>query len=144
MRASDLLGDQVLVTGPSPLGWATAGTASEEPIFRAPFKLTVTGVWFVAGAALDGTATNFATLSVVNKGLAGAGTTAVASLAIDTPTTDALADGVAKIIPVTATLADREIDAGEILVMKKAVDGTGAVIAVGGVFIVHYHAGQSV
>ncbi len=142
MRASDLLGDQVLVSQPSPTGWATAATVSEEPVFRAPFDLTVTAVYFIPNAALAGTATNFATLSVVNKGLAGAGTTAVASLAIDTPTTDDLADGVPKPITLATATADKEVDAGEVLAIAKTVAGTGAVIAAGGVFVIHYRAGQ--
>lgn len=143
MRASDLLGDQVLVTQPSPTGWATAATVSTEPVFRAPFDLTVTAVHFIPGGAATANATNNATLSLVNKGTDGTGTTAVATRAADTPGTDDQADHVPWDLTVSATVADTEVAAGEVLAIDKAVAGTGLAIAAGGVFVIHYRAGQS-
>lgn len=143
MRSSDLLGDQVLVSQPTPAGWATAATVSVEPTFRAPFDLTVTAVHFIPGGAVTASATNNADLIVKNLGADGTGTTVVANRATDTVTTDDQADGVPWTLDLSATEADLEVDAGGVLAIEKAVAGTGAAIAAGGVFVIHYRAGQA-
>jgi len=59
---------------------STAGNDDDTVLFQAPFACTVTAVQYVAEAAITGAATNNRTVSLVNKGQAGAGTATVASL----------------------------------------------------------------
>ena len=143
MRTSDLLGDQVLVSQPVPTGWATAGTESTEPVFRAPHDLTVTAVYFLPGGDATAHATNFATLSVLNLGTDGAGTTSVAARATDTVTDDDQDDGVPWALTVSTTVADTEVDAGDVLAIDKTVAATGVAVAAGGVFVIHYRGGHA-
>jgi len=111
-----------------PVGFNTAGTADEEPGWRAPIACRVTAVRFIAETAITGDATNYATLSLENKGTAGSGTDEVASFAFDTPTTDDVAALDEKALTLSVTPADLVLAAGDILSIKKAVTGSGMVI----------------
>jgi hypothetical protein len=117
-----------------PLAWATAGTTGEEPALRAPIRLQVTAVRFIAKAAITGHATNYATVSVENKGAAGTGTTEVASFAFDTPTTDDVAAFDEKAITLSGTAANLILVAGDVVSIKKAVAASG--LAVSGIIII--------
>lgn len=64
---------------------ATAqGVTADQTVGEAPFAGTVTSVSFTPEAAITGDTTNSRTLTLVNKGAAGAGTTVVATLAFTT------------------------------------------------------------
>lgn len=68
---------QAVVTYPVP---ATALGADFVGEIRAPFDGAVTSVTYAPVAAITGAATNNRTISVINKGQTGVGTTVVASL----------------------------------------------------------------
>ena len=138
MRARDLFGPQV-VEFKLPVAWGTAATVSEEVSFRAPHPLRINDVRFTPDSAITGNATNFATLRVRNKGLAGTGTTVMATLAFDTPTTDDVAAFDEKAIPVSATSANRNAVEGDVIAVEKTVGGTG--LAIDGVLTVEYVSG---
>lgn len=104
-------------------GNATAGTADEWPLFVAPFNCTVTAVTFTAVAAVTGAATNNFALTCRNRGAAGTGTTAVASLTFGSGT-NATAF-VPKAVTLSATAADLNLTAGDVLTAEKLVNGTG-------------------
>lgn len=144
MRTSDLLGDQVLVTQPSPEGWATAGTESVEPVFRAPHDLTVTAVYFIPGGDVSDDPSHYADLILKNLGDDGTGTTVVANRATDAADgSDDQEDGVPWELDLSATEANLQVDAGEVLAIEKDTTGDGVAIAWGGVFVVHYRAGHA-
>lgn len=58
-----------------------AGSDADQTIGEAPFAGTVTAASFVPEAAMTGHDTESRTLTIVNKGAAGAGSTVVATLA---------------------------------------------------------------
>ena len=127
MHREDLLGlDFVEAQVPGTFG--TAATADEWPIFTAEKRIKVTAVKFSPATAITGNGTNFATLSCENKALDGTGTTEVASLAFDTPTTDDVASHDEKAITLSVTAANLILVAGQVLSLKKAVGGTGMII----------------
>lgn len=110
------------VTVPAP---AAAGTVQDQVICEAPFAGKVTDVSVISEGAVVANGTNYRTLRVVNKGQAGAGSTVVASLALDTPTTDDLAAKDEKAIPLSVTAADLVVAAGDVLIWDETVTGTG-------------------
>lgn len=111
-----------------PVAFATAGTADESPIWRAPIACRVTAVRYLAETAITGTATNYGTLSLQNKGTAGSGTTEIATFAFDTPTTDDVAAFDEKALTLSGTPANLVLAAGDVVSVKKAVAGTGQVL----------------
>lgn len=105
------------------LARAAADATSDEAVMIAPFGGSVSAVTFTPDADLTGADTNSATLGVINKGLAGNGTTSVASKAftngvnaLDFDETD---------ITITATAADRVVVAGDVLAFRRTKVGTG-------------------
>jgi len=58
-----------------------AGSTADQTVAEAPFAATVTGASFTPEAAMTGNDTNTRTLTVVNKGQAGAGTTVIGTIA---------------------------------------------------------------
>jgi hypothetical protein len=111
-----------------PVAWATAATEGEEPAIKAPIRMTVTAVRLVAKGAITGSDSAYATVSVVNRGAAGAGTASVASLAFDTATDDDVAAFTAKALTLGAA-ADLVIAKGDIITIKKAATGEGMAIS---------------
>src|SRR5687768_9274215 len=104
---------------------ATAGTVQDHVIGEAESGGTVTEVTLVPEANVTANATAYRTFRVLNKGPAGAGTTVVASLALDTPTTDDLAAFDEKTVPLSATAADLNLTAGDVLIADETVTGAG-------------------
>ena len=119
-----------------PVAWATAATADEHPVFRAPYACEVKAVRYVPESAITGHATNYATLSLQNKGAAGTGTTEVASFAFDTATTDDVAAMDEKAITLSGTAANLDLATGDVVSIKKAVAGTG--LALDGILIIEF------
>lgn len=138
-RLSELAGRQVARIA-LPASLATAGTADEVAVFRAPHDLEVVAVRHIPHNAITANGTNYATLSVRNKGTDGTGTDVVAGpFATDTPTTDDRAALAAYELTLSATAANVEVAAGEVLAFNKAVAGSG--VAIDGVVEIEYTAG---
>jgi hypothetical protein len=128
----DLPGDQPIAARFA--GHATAGSAIEQAIFRAPFASKITAVEFIADTTITGQATNFFTLNVRNR-RTGAATVVPATLAFSgagvvatamTPLT----------IPLSATALDLVLAAGDVISVEKAVTLTGLAMAPG-LVVVH-------
>lgn len=130
----DIPGDQPII-GYFP-GHATAGTAKECAIGRAPFRGVVTAVEFIASAAITGAATNNFTLNVRNRTTAGVGTQVPASVTFGNGT-NAVAQA-----PTVLTLGAANqltVNAGDVITVEKAVNGSGLACPDGEV-IVHFQA----
>lgn len=100
-----------------------AGVAGDQSVDEAPFAATVSGVSLTPEAAITGDNTNTRTLTLVNKGQAGAGTTVVATLAFTTGVNGVAFDERAFTLSAVAgatTLVD-----GDILAVVETVAGTG-------------------
>lgn len=101
----------------------TAGNDASTPAVEAPFDGTVTGVTYVPAATITGAATNNRTVSLVNKGQDGSGTTVVASLNFGNGTNAAAFDE--KAITLSVTAADLVVAAGDELAWLSTHIGTG-------------------
>lgn len=101
----------------------TAGNDDDTIVTQAPFACTVTAVEFVPEAAITGANTNSRTVSLVNKGQAGSGTTTVASLALVTGVNAAANDE--KAITLSVAPADLVLAAGDTLQWRSIHIGTG-------------------
>lgn len=102
---------------------STAGNDDDTVLCQAPFDCTVTAVEYVPEAAITGAATNHRTVSLVNKGQAGSGTTTVASLTFDNGV-NATANN-ERALTLTGTTADRNLSAGDTLQWRSIHVGTG-------------------
>jgi len=126
-RLSDLL-NVLRFHIPIPVDFNTAGTADEEPVLIAPIACKITGVTFVPESAITGDATNYATLSLQNKGAAGTGTDEIATFAFDTPTTDDVVAFDGKALTLSGTAANLELALGDVVSIKKAIAAAGMVL----------------
>ncbi len=110
-----------------PLQVLAAGTAKDMPLFRngfgAPAKLT--GARYVPQAAVTGHATNYMTLSVINKGLLGVGAVEMASKAYEVPTDDDIVAFGTGELDLSATEADLLMADGDVLSLDKAEAASG-------------------
>jgi hypothetical protein len=104
---------------------ATAGNDDDTVVGQAPFACTVTAVEYVPEAAITGAATNNRSVSLVNKGQAGSGTTVVATLAFGNAV-NATANN-ERAITLSSTAADRVLAAGDTLQWRSLAVGTGIV-----------------
>jgi hypothetical protein len=104
---------------------ATKEATQDQVIGEVPFDGTVTAVSIVPEANGTAHATNFRTFTVRNKGAAGSGSTAIATLATDTPTTDDLKAFDEKALTLTATAADREVASGDVIAVVETVAAEG-------------------
>lgn len=101
----------------------TAGNDDDSVIAQAPFAGTVAAVQYVPEAAITGAATNNRTLSLINKGQAGSGTTVVASLNFGNGTNATANNEVA--LTLSATAADLVVAEGDTLLWRSLHIGTG-------------------
>jgi len=107
-------------------GVPAVGTAADDVdtvVLQAPFAGTVTAVEYVPGAAITGAATNNRTLSLVNKGAAGSGTTSVATLAFGAGVTAPACNE--RALTLSATAANLVVAAGDTLQWRSVHVGTG-------------------
>lgn len=102
---------------------ATAGNDDDSVVAQAPFDCTVTAVEYVPEAAITGAATNNRTVSLVNKGQAGSGSTTVASLNFDNGITAAANNE--RAIPLSGTPANLVLTAGDTLQWRSVHVATG-------------------
>lgn len=126
----DIPGDQA-IRGYFP-GHATAGTAIEQVIGRAPFRCTVTAVEFVPNTTQAGANTNSFTLNVRNR-VGAAGTAVPASLAFLAGVD--LTALTPKAITLSATAADLVLAEGDVITVEKAVVGSGLACPAGAIVI---------
>lgn len=112
----------------------TAATAEAYAVLRAEDDIVVTAVRWIPNAAVTGAATNNFALGLVNRGLAGSGTTAVSPVRTYASGTNAAA-----FVPedLTVTPANTNVVAGETLSLNRTVNGTG-LVSPGGVVEIAY------
>ncbi len=101
---------------------------ADTPIYEnnSLVKETVVGVRIIPQAAMSGNTTNHATIGVVNKELAGAGTVQVAPQKAYVTGTDLVAFD-ADTLPVSATAADVNVEKAEVLALSIKKVGSGLV-----------------
>ena len=102
---------------------STAGNDDDTVLGQAPFAGVVTSVQYVPEAAITGAATNNRTVSLVNKGQAGSGTTTVASLTFDNGVNAAANDE--KAITLSGTATNLVLAAGDTLQWRSIHVATG-------------------
>lgn len=93
-------------------------------------KVRLTAATFTPETAVTGNDTNTLKVQLRNKGLLGVGTTAVTPVKKYGTGTDLVAFKPDD-IPLSATLADRDIDVGEVVALNKTEDGTGLALPEG-------------
>lgn len=103
---------------------ATAGTAQRVPVWEAPYACTVTAARWIPQAAVSGANTNNFALGLINRGQAGAGTTAVTTVKTYASGTDSVAS-VPESLTLSSTAADLNLAAGDQLDFARTVNGTG-------------------
>ncbi len=102
---------------------STAGNDDDTVVGQAPFAGSVAKVEYVPEAAITGAATNNRTLSLINKGQAGSGTTVVASLNFGNGTNATANNEVT--LTLSATASDLAVAEGDTLVWRSLHIGTG-------------------
>lgn len=102
---------------------ATAGSDLNSNIWVAPRDGTVTAVTYSTVTAITGANTNTRSVTLVNKGQAGAGTAVVATLQFDSGVNTVASDE--KTITLSATPANLVLVAGDVLQWQSTHIGTG-------------------
>jgi hypothetical protein len=100
-----------------------AAVAGDQTLGEAPFDGVVASVSYTPEAAVTGDNTNKRTLTLVNKGQAGAGSTVIATLDFVTG-----ANGVAfdeKAFTLSAVASATNVAAGDVLAVVETVAGSG-------------------
>lgn len=113
----------------------TAGNDAATPVFIAPYPATVTSVQYVTATAVTGANTNTRAVSVVNKGAAGSGSTAVANLQFDSGVNTTAF--VPKTVTLSGTAANLVVAPGDVLVWNSTHVGSG-ITDPGGLVLVTY------
>jgi hypothetical protein len=103
---------------------AAATAASDDSVItQAPFDCTVTAVQYIPEAAITGAATNNRTVTLVNKGQAGSGSTTVATLTFDAGVNGTANDE--KAITLSGTATNLVLASGDTLLWRSIANGTG-------------------
>lgn len=102
---------------------STAGNDDDTVLGKAPYAGVVSAVEYIPESAITGAATNNRTVSLINKGQSGAGTTTVASLNFANGVNASANDE--KAIPLSGTAADLVVAAGDVLVWRSLHIATG-------------------
>lgn len=98
---------------------------ADTPLVESPFAGTVTAVTYHPDAAITGANTNSRTVTLYNRGQAGAGTTVVAQLAFTSGVNAAQYAG--KAIPLSVVAGATTVAAGDTLEWNSLHVGTGIV-----------------
>lgn len=109
---------------------AAAGADKTTIIGKAPFAGTVTAARFMANSVLTGANTDSRTLSIVNRGQAGSGTTSVASKAFTSGVNAPAGDETA--ITLSGTAADLVVAEGDVLAFVSTHVGSTGLADPGG------------
>jgi hypothetical protein len=102
---------------------ATAGSNLNSILYVVPRDGTVSAVTYTTVTAITGANTNTRSVSLVNKGQAGAGTTVVATLQFNAGVNTVAADE--KAVTLSGTAADLVVVAGDVLQWQSTAVGTG-------------------
>ncbi len=102
---------------------ATAGNDLNTNVMICPQAGTVSSVTYSTVTAITGANTNTRSVTLVNKGQAGAGTTAIATLQFNSGVNTTASDE--KAITLSATAADLVVAAGDVLQWQSTHIGTG-------------------
>jgi hypothetical protein len=102
---------------------ATAGSDLNTNVYQCPRAGTVSAVTYATVTAITGAATNTRSVSLVNKGAAGTGTTVVATLQFDNAVNTVA--NVPKALTLSATAANLQVAAGDVLQWQSTHVGTG-------------------
>lgn len=102
---------------------ATAGNDLNTNIGVAPTSGVVTAVGYATVTAITGANTNTRSVSLVNKGQAGAGTTVIATLQFNSGVNTTASDE--KVITLSSTAADLVVTAGDVLQWQSTHVNTG-------------------
>lgn len=100
-----------------------AGVAGDQTVGEAPFAGSVTAVTFTPEADITGDNTNTRTMTLVNKGADGSGTTVIATLAFTTGVN--ATDFNEQAFTLSAVADATDVAAGDILAVAETVAGTG-------------------
>jgi hypothetical protein len=103
---------------------STANTDEAYALLRAEDDITVTGARIIFNAGITGAATNHVAFGVINEGLAGSGTTAVTAVRAYDNGVNAVAH-VPENLTLSATAANLNVAAGEVLSLDRTTPGTG-------------------
>ena len=102
---------------------ATVGNDLNTNIYQAPRAGTVTAVGYATVTAITGANTNTRSVSLVNKGSSGSGTTVIATLQFDSGVNTTA--NVPKTITLSATPVNLVVAAGDMLQWQSTHVGTG-------------------
>jgi hypothetical protein len=102
----------------------TAGTDESVEVGEVQYDATVTEVSIIPNAALTADATNNRTFTLQNRLQDGTGTTVVATLVTDVAGGNWVAHD-EKLMTLTATVANRNVAAGDVLTMVETHGGSG-------------------
>lgn len=102
---------------------STVGNDDVEELVVVEFPGAVTSVTYTPDGTITGAATNNRTVSLVNKGQTGAGSTVIATLNFGSGTNATAADE--KAIPLSGTPANLVVAAGDVLEWQSTHIGTG-------------------
>lgn len=102
---------------------ATVGNDTNTNIWVVPSDCTVTAVTYTTVTAITGANTNTRSVSLVNKGLDGSGTTVIATLQFNSGVNTVASDE--KTITLSVTAADLLLLAGQVLQWQSTHIGTG-------------------
>jgi len=107
-----------------------ATATADQNVGEAPVAGTVTGVSYTPEANITGADTDTRTLTLVNKGAAGAGSTVIATLAFTNGVNGTAFDE--KAFTLSATAANRVVAAGDILAFVSTHAGSSGLADPGG------------
>lgn len=102
---------------------ATAGSDLNTNVYVVPRDGTVSAVTYATVTAITGANTNTRSVSLVNKGTDGSGTTVIATLQFNSGVNTTAA--VPKTITLSATASDLNVTAGQVLQWQSTHVGTG-------------------
>lgn len=102
---------------------AIAAGASGSDTLRAPVAGTVQSVTYIPAATITGADTNTRTISLVNRGQAGAGSTSVASLALVSGVNATAFDE--KALTLSGTAANLVVAEGDVLEFRSVFAASG-------------------
>lgn len=99
------------------------GGDATVPLGEAPFAATVTAAAYIPSATITGAATNNRTVSIVNRGQDGTGSTVVATLSFGSGTNANAEDETQ--LTLSGTAANLQLAAGDVLAFQSTHVGTG-------------------
>lgn len=122
-------------------GAVAAGSDATVNIFEAPYACKVTAASYTPDANVTGDNTETRTLSIINRGSAGSGTTAVATLALTTGVN--MTSGDEKALTLSGTAANLLLAEGDVVAFKSLHGGSTGLADPGGLVQVEFQRAQA-